>query len=485
MATTTAGTTTTTITTVEQLVSVEDIFHRGILTYLSPQDLGRLECASSTLRRLLHAQDLSAWKILCERDFSGHYTPKAAPLLNRERRSFDTLVEQENWKICYEKWAYWNKWTGRRVKAQDMVTSISLWTRFKAFLEQHALQNILSSLEMCPTPETFQALGRKAPSSLLAFYAVHGGQATLNARSAVTSFFSGVFGSYSCYHDFYSMRLMPIQDNANLNISEDLGTILIGISPGHPMYFLHVKPTDDDPQGQIVLAPGRVEHGIRESPTIIGRQGILSYFEQYINRLEAGVYPPSCAIPCSPTSRGIGLFPDEMGDDDDMVSCCVTRGIEVKASARWFPMGMLDARQGGLNFGYSVRIRMVGADPECTTSTTCQLVGRHWQFMDGNGMVRNVDGEAVIGKQPLFFLQDGKGGYVDLGEAGDGDRFVDTTFVYQSQSGPAAGTSQDDTKLASVQGTFSFVPGSIADPKGPLFHVKVGKFSFRVPSPFY
>ena len=76
-------------------------------------------------------------------------------------------------------------------------------------------------------------------------------------------------------------------------------------------------------------------------------------------------------------------------------------------------------------------------------------------------------------------------GFVDLGPAGDGQQYFDTVFVYQSQSGYVAKTKQQDTKAASVQGTFSFLPGSIQKPTGPMFHVTIAPFPLTVPYPFY
>jgi ApaG protein len=46
-------------------------------------------------------------------------------------------------------------------------------------------------------------------------------------------------------------------------------------------------------------------------------------------------------------------------------------------------------------FGYFVRI-------ENTGSETIQLLRRKWLIKDGNGAVEEVDGEGVIGKQPVI-----------------------------------------------------------------------------------
>lgn len=46
-------------------------------------------------------------------------------------------------------------------------------------------------------------------------------------------------------------------------------------------------------------------------------------------------------------------------------------------------------------FSYQIRIENLSAN-------TVQLLRRHWQIFDANGMIREVEGEGVIGKQPVL-----------------------------------------------------------------------------------
>ncbi|MCD9047597.1 Co2+/Mg2+ efflux protein ApaG [Luteimonas sp. MHLX1A] len=46
-------------------------------------------------------------------------------------------------------------------------------------------------------------------------------------------------------------------------------------------------------------------------------------------------------------------------------------------------------------FAYTIRIRNLGR-------RAAQLVSRHWIITDGNGKVDEVDGEGVVGEQPLI-----------------------------------------------------------------------------------
>ena len=533
------------VLSLEHICSIDDIFHRSLLSFLSCQEVGRMEQLSAGFRKLFQ-QDGTAngWKILCERDFVATTTKGntnvsqgtkwvgAAPSYNPDTKGFDILEQQETWKECYRLWTEWNHWTAGGILAPHMIESIQLWTQLKHLLKnQYQLENILQSLAPCPNRTTFQQLvkEKRLPSSLLAFYAVHGGQVRLSVQSQDSEFFAGLFGSYSCYDQFYSMRLLDISDF--VDILDPFGPddpltpsrgVLIGISPGNPRMVLYIHPSSSSvaattssasPSTTAVSASSsgntrtkdegclsmvrrnRMGH-TEDAHAIVGRNGILGYIRDYIQKLENGIFQPSLIVGTSPTSRGIGLFPQ----GGEQMSCCVTQGIEVRASGRWFP----DSGGGtmGMNFGYSIRIRMVEEQPNFRT---CQLVGRHWEFRDGHGTVRRVDGDAVVGKQPLFFMEENndengttsgnpsdammstsrKSGYVDLGPAGDLQTYHNQIFVYQSQSGSVSGTTTTDTRLAQVQGTFSFLPGSIENPTGPLFHVTVAPFPLTVSFPFY
>lgn len=46
-------------------------------------------------------------------------------------------------------------------------------------------------------------------------------------------------------------------------------------------------------------------------------------------------------------------------------------------------------------FAYTVRVRNEGAAP-------ARLLGRHWIITDAKGRTREVDGEGVVGEQPLI-----------------------------------------------------------------------------------
>jgi F-box protein 3 len=465
----------------ETICFMDDVFQRHLLSFLTNKDLANLEASNQSLRKRIETS--RAWKYLCERDFVLVEEQEClAPVYSEERRSFDRLISYTSWKLAYQAWAFWDTWTCSGARAEHLVQAIHLWDRCKAWLRSKNLENVLHSLSDCPSKDTFAVLAGKAPSSWVAVNSVHGGQNLLTPNAPDTAFFAGILGGYSCYNMFHSVRLINLSALAPHVITEgssDSRMCFFAMSPGHPRSYLFIRTHKNNPEGQIIMKQN-INH-IQNGPDpheIVCHGGFLQYFQSYVENLESGVFEPVSIIPDIPTTRGIGLFPNA----GPAVSCAVTRGIEVRASARWLPDD--NSLQMGLNFAYSIRIRMVAQMPD---APTCQLVSRHWEFKDGTGFIRRVDGEAVIGKQPLFFMEDnGESGYVDLGHApaADGSRHMGI-FYYQSQSGPVRGTTIEDTRAASVQGTFSFVPGSIEEPKGPEFRVTVASFPLLRSLPFY
>ena len=63
-----------------------------------------------------------------------------------------------------------------------------------------------------------------------------------------------------------------------------------------------------------------------------------------------------------------------------------------------------------MNFGYSIRIRLAENHAQ-GEARSCQLVDRSWEFYYEDGTVNRVQGEAVVGKQPVLFRRlDGTSG---------------------------------------------------------------------------
>jgi ApaG protein len=81
----------------------------------------------------------------------------------------------------------------------------------------------------------------------------------------------------------------------------------------------------------------------------------------------------------------LDAFFDDSETTDGVTVRVVTNFLEdqsVPAQARWF-------------WSYHIRIENHRDDP-------VQLLSRHWKITDGRGIISHVDGDGVIGEQPLL-----------------------------------------------------------------------------------
>ena len=71
-----------------------------------------------------------------------------------------------------------------------------------------------------------------------------------------------------------------------------------------------------------------------------------------------------------------------------------TRGIVVRVSVSYLPE-QSEPQRSRWFWAYHIRI-------ENGSHEALRLRTRHWRITDGRGMVNHVDGEGVVGEQPLF-----------------------------------------------------------------------------------
>jgi ApaG protein len=76
------------------------------------------------------------------------------------------------------------------------------------------------------------------------------------------------------------------------------------------------------------------------------------------------------------------------------VEILTTNGITITVETQFLPQHS-DPRAGKFIFGYQITI-------ENGSDYTVQLLRRHWFIYDGCGIVREVEGEGVIGQQPIL-----------------------------------------------------------------------------------
>ncbi|MCG8557858.1 MAG: Co2+/Mg2+ efflux protein ApaG [Proteobacteria bacterium] len=75
-------------------------------------------------------------------------------------------------------------------------------------------------------------------------------------------------------------------------------------------------------------------------------------------------------------------------------SVAATQGIEVIATANYMPQHSQPASRRYV-FAYTIRISN-------KSQRTVQLTSRHWHIMHGDGKTQEVEGEGVVGEQPIL-----------------------------------------------------------------------------------
>lgn len=71
-----------------------------------------------------------------------------------------------------------------------------------------------------------------------------------------------------------------------------------------------------------------------------------------------------------------------------------SHGVIVRVAPNFLPEQSVAAQRRWF-WSYHIRIENAGAAP-------VQLLTRHWKITDGRGMVSHVDGDGVVGEQPVL-----------------------------------------------------------------------------------
>ena len=80
--------------------------------------------------------------------------------------------------------------------------------------------------------------------------------------------------------------------------------------------------------------------------------------------------------------------------NDTLLSDTTTHGIRVGAAAFYLPQPS-EPDAGKHVYGYRIVILN-------NSDQTVQLISRHWDIIDADGELKDVDGEGVVGEQPVL-----------------------------------------------------------------------------------
>lgn len=414
------------------------------------QDIARSACVSRRWRILAYEESL--WKELCASRFG-----LSTPCDHHELPCSSFKEAYRNWHSGFQKYPL-----SLVIRAKNCWEFLRTWTstnfpEVTASFAPGASEEDLDHVEA--------SLGCSLPLSVRALYRFCGGQEIPRDlymqdkfESAPQRNYVGLLGGYSFYNHTANVHLLSLRDILHFThyfvdrwgLSETSRWIIIAASvPLHKFFLL------DCSNGSVHVGTARlVIDGdmINCVPSALGttdmQDAMLLWLEEYCTQLRNGMF----SVQKTAGVCRISLFPEQ----EPLCTEAVTCGVQVRCSAVFVPE--LSTLQGGDNshymFSYLVRMRLLPSSVD-SSFHSCQLLRRHWIIRENGMVVDQVHGDAVIGLYPL------------LNSGGE-------TFMYASCS--PLGNPQ-----GSIEGDFTFVPGSKDCPEGPEFYVKVAQFDLNVP----
>lgn len=449
----------------------------AVLKHLPPASLGMCIAVNKHFRDYLQADD-DLWRRRCEALYgvTQPQGPDQKPL-----PSFRAACGQ--WHLLCVKYG------------SLALRALRAWAQAKAWLQIN-FPEILLSLRPGASEEALNEAQRRLqtffPPALRVLYRIHDGQDIVDRRIFLgrksACMFQGLFGGYNFYSHRVSTRMLKLEDVYDnvftSEYNETSSSILfaasscmhkrvyctansaeVQFSTAWPKSYLPGRRLATQDHPPCPCPPAWVERASKDAGYAISLEddGIICWFESYVSDLVSGKFG---VRPLDPgrgsASRAICLFPSR-----DKVEA-VTHGIRVSATPVFVPeLANMDGDQWSYVFAYDIEFRFEPGEDEGGGGTRehframrkVQLRDRHWVIYNSRDEINNeVRGEGVVGEFPLLM---------------PGDR-----FEYQS-------CIQQQEVRGSMEGSFTFVEGSLDEPGARIIKAICPRFRLDVPSIIY
>ncbi|KDP43885.1 hypothetical protein JCGZ_20895 [Jatropha curcas] len=440
------------------LESVGDLVLNEILSILGPKETAKVSCVSKQLKA--SASEDSLWSKFCSQDLD-----LSAPLDHQGNHIPSFKFAYGLWREAFGMYPW------------PLVIRVKrCWDRLKnwlnanfpeagATLQQGASEAQIQQFEL--------VLKVKLPLPTRILYRFCDGQVFKDKDAPKSAFGNtlGLIGGYSFYNHLVNVYLLPLHQIIlqTLRVTRQLRTsggcrrtklIVVASSSAinEKLFFLNCTtgqlyvgtrnlPTDGE---MMPCVPDALIRSVHDLNSDQQQDAMLLWLEEHGRRLQDGIIK----LREEGNMRTICQFPEE----PPLCSTAVTNGVKVRASAIFVPEAAdLQDSFEKYCFTYSIRLSLL---PEgCIINgmyfSSCQLLQRHWIIRANGNVIEDVAGEAVIGKYPLLHP-------------------AEEEFVYESS------VSLPDAP-GSIEGSFTFVPNRLVDPKGAPFEVEVARFPLQVP----
>ncbi|KAK9058984.1 hypothetical protein SSX86_021602 [Deinandra increscens subsp. villosa] len=425
-----------------------------IASKLGPSEAAAVGCVNKRFKDW--ASDESLWSVFCSQELG-----LSSPLdpLGNPCPSFKEAYGA--WREAYGMYP----WPlVRRVK--------NVWDRIKIWLTGNfpeVLPTLRKGASEAKLDELEKSLKVRLPLPTRVLYRFCDGQELCSDESSgrISGNLCGLIGGYSYYNFLVNVFLLPLNliIEETRDITRDIGFtrpkyIVMAVSSTYTekMFFL------DCEVGQLYVGtknlllnremmpcvPNGLINSVHDSRNGPQQDAMLLWLEEHVRRLENGIIK----LREEGNIRSISLFPEQ----PPTCSVATTCGVQIRASAVFAPefSDLMDEAEKYM-FAYSIRMSLKpeGCFVNGAPFDSCQLYWRHWIIKSNDTVVGDINGEAVIGQYPLL-------------------RPREKEFVYESCTTSAASP-------GSIEGSFTFIPGRLVDPKGGPFEVEVAKFPLVLP----
>ncbi|ESQ36310.1 hypothetical protein EUTSA_v10007687mg [Eutrema salsugineum] len=421
-----------------------DLVLHIILSKIGPENTARVACVSKRLQ--VSASEESLWSIFCSIDLniSTPLDPHGDPA-----PSFKTAYQL--WRESFRMYP-WNLVKRVRRCWDNLKQWLSLnFPEAKATLRKGATEDDLEQVET--------ALKVKLPLPTRLLYRFVDGQESSSSNGSL-----GLIGGYSFYTHHVNVYLPPLKEviwetketMKLLGISSRLNLIVVAVSAVSSLKFFFLDCTNGQlytgtsTRQMLPCVPDSLVRSVHDTNDDHQQDAMLLWLEEHGRRLQTG----TIKVRQQDNMKSICLFPET----PPLCSVAVTNGVQVRASSVFIPeISNLRDQPPAYWYAYSIRMSLLpeGCILSGTHHSSCQLYWRHWIIRADGAVIDTVNGEAVIGEYPLL-------------QAGEEE------FVYES-------CSNFPTTTGAIEGCFTFVPGSLKDPKGSQFEVEVAEFPLKLP----
>uniref|UniRef100_A0A7N0TUM6 ApaG domain-containing protein n=1 Tax=Kalanchoe fedtschenkoi TaxID=63787 RepID=A0A7N0TUM6_KALFE len=422
-----------------------------VLSKLSVEDVA---CVSSSSRNLNHsASDDSLWRNFCRQDLQ-----LTTPLGPHGRLSASFKEAYYQWRTSFSMYPWSLVKRVNRLWAQLKTWSNLNYPELASTYQRGASEATLNNLE--------DHLKVKLPLPTRVIYRFCDGQDP--HHNCDVSGYLGLIGGYGFYDHFVNVDLLS-SDQMVVETKEFISAlgfakrskyIVVASSStfAEKLFFLnctngqlYVGTKNASTEGEMLpCVPKGLLNSVHDPNGSQQQDGLLLWLEEHLRRLQNNIITL-----LTQKFRCISLFPEEL----PLCSTAVTNGVKIRASAVLVPeKSDLQSGTDKYLFTYSIRMSLLpeGCIVDGVPYSSCQLYARHWIIKAKERVISQFTGDGVIGLYPI--LHPGC-----------------KEFVYES-------CSTMPCSVGSIEGFFTFVPGSLEEPHGPPFEVAVAQFPLHLPN---